>query len=293
MRPGHLSEGGAVQVPIAGITLLSLLLFITVQSMMMARAAETWDSQVRHELELELIFRGEDYQRGIERYFETNKRLPAKLEELCPEEVGNVRYVRRCWSDPITNEDFRLIFPGSQGQKKKDREATEEVEGDDEDLFGGFAREGPTRSDVEYGMPGTASKIEWSGDRPFIGVASSSDLTGFRSYLDTEHYAEWEFVAVINTAGSRSPQNPNGVPNSQNPNGVPNNVNPNGSTRGNLPVNQGGFGNQGGGGASTQGVPGGPGTGSSMQFPSGGPVAPGQRPNPSSPPTTGAEPPGN
>ena len=62
-------ERGIVRVPVTGVTLLAMLLVLAVLGMWTGRAAETWDSQVRHSLESELIFRGHQYKTAIEDYW--------------------------------------------------------------------------------------------------------------------------------------------------------------------------------------------------------------------------------
>jgi type II secretory pathway pseudopilin PulG len=192
-----------VLVPVAGITLIAVLLMIAVSGIMMARAMETWDSQVRHELEETLIGRGEEYKSAIELYQRQNGRFPLKLEELCPKEKADVRYIRRCWKDPVTGKDFRRIAPGEAGKRKLENLARErELEGT-EDAQGGFGvrdrnDDGPARSDIKW------SDIKWSkeqpdGDRPFVGVASDApdERKSFRDFNGSFTYSEWEFVATI------------------------------------------------------------------------------------------------
>jgi hypothetical protein len=77
-----------------------------------------------------LVYRGEQYKRGIEVFFRANKRLPAKIEDL--ESTNNRHYLRRRYVDPITGKDeWRAVHSngmtltdskvqtqGQQGQKK-------------------------------------------------------------------------------------------------------------------------------------------------------------------------------
>jgi hypothetical protein len=50
-----------------------------------------------------LIYRGEQYKRAIEVFARTNKRYPAKIEDL--ENTNNRHYLRRRYKDPITGKD--------------------------------------------------------------------------------------------------------------------------------------------------------------------------------------------
>jgi hypothetical protein len=186
---------------VAGVTLLAVLLLIAVSSLLMGQAVQTWDSQVRRELEEELIYRGEQYKRAIELYQAVNGRLPVKLEDLCPKEKADIRFIRRCWLDPITNQEFRLLSPGEAGRRRAEREARRRSE-EASELRGGFGlrrRDGDdnvTWSKVELVMPGQESREQLSGDRPFQGVASRSDEEGYSSFNGSSVYSEWEFVAA-------------------------------------------------------------------------------------------------
>jgi hypothetical protein len=55
-----------------------------------------------------LIDRGEGYKRGIQLFYLANRRYPSTLDEL--EKLGDKRYLRRRYKDPITGKDeWRLI----------------------------------------------------------------------------------------------------------------------------------------------------------------------------------------
>jgi hypothetical protein len=62
-----------------------------------------------------LIDRGEEYKRGIQLYFRKHQRYPAKIEDLV--ETNNVRFLRRRFKDPMTEEgEWRLVHIGPAGE---------------------------------------------------------------------------------------------------------------------------------------------------------------------------------
>ena len=103
-----------------GYTLPALLIFLTALSLM-ATIAQTRATYVkRSELEKELLFRGQSYIQAIERYYhakEDDKRYPPNLEALLldPRFGERKKYLRRLYKDPITNEDWRLIYASTGG----------------------------------------------------------------------------------------------------------------------------------------------------------------------------------
>ena len=61
--------------------------------------------------EEELIFRGEQYQRGIQLFVRRFGRYPSSLEEL--EDTNQIRFIRKLYPDPMTEEgEWRLVHIG-------------------------------------------------------------------------------------------------------------------------------------------------------------------------------------
>jgi hypothetical protein len=71
----------------------------------------------RREKEQELIWRGNQYVRGIRLYYQKNGRYPQNREELVKGTLG-VHFVRKQFADPVANQggDWRFIYVSPAGQ---------------------------------------------------------------------------------------------------------------------------------------------------------------------------------
>jgi type II secretory pathway pseudopilin PulG len=71
----------------------------------------------RREKELETIWRGKQYARGVKLFYRKNGRFPTTLDQMT-KGVNNVRYMRQAYADPFNREDgsWRLIYVGPLGQ---------------------------------------------------------------------------------------------------------------------------------------------------------------------------------
>ncbi|MGB8476141.1 MAG: hypothetical protein WCE61_18835, partial [Candidatus Acidiferrum sp.] len=72
----------------------------------------------RREKEQEMIWRGNQYVRGIKLYYRKFGRFPTSLEQLTKPSVGNIRFMRQAYKDPMNKVDgsWRLIYVGPGGQ---------------------------------------------------------------------------------------------------------------------------------------------------------------------------------
>jgi hypothetical protein len=72
----------------------------------------------KREREKEMIWRGNQYVRGIKMYYRKNGKFPTSLEDLTRPQVGNIRFMRQAYKDPMNKEDgsWRLIYVGPNGQ---------------------------------------------------------------------------------------------------------------------------------------------------------------------------------
>lgn len=75
-------------------------------------------TQGRREKEQEMIWRGKQYTRGIKLYYSKLGRFPNSMDDLVKPKIGNLRFMRQAYKDPMNNEDgsWRLIYVGPAGQ---------------------------------------------------------------------------------------------------------------------------------------------------------------------------------
>ena len=71
----------------------------------------------KREKELEMIWRGQQYTRGIKLYYRKLGRFPNSLDDLTKPKIGNIRFMRQPYKDPMNKEDgsWRLIYVGPAG----------------------------------------------------------------------------------------------------------------------------------------------------------------------------------
>ncbi|NOT27481.1 MAG: hypothetical protein HOP16_15435 [Acidobacteria bacterium] len=128
-------------------------------SLMLSVALPVWHTVARREREEELIFRGNQYVRAIELF-------QRKYAGTFPPNVDALlqgRFLRRRYLDPITNDEFQVLYAGI-----------------------------PTAT-TRRGTP--AVEVSTNGRRGILGVASRSRDTSLRLYRGRNRYSEWLFVA--------------------------------------------------------------------------------------------------
>jgi hypothetical protein len=72
----------------------------------------------KREKEQEMIWRGKQYTRGIKLYYRKLGRFPNSLDDLTKPKIGNIRFMRQAYKDPMNKTDgsWRLIYVGPAGQ---------------------------------------------------------------------------------------------------------------------------------------------------------------------------------
>ncbi len=99
----------------SGFLLIFLLGAIVLIGIAVSVAAEKWSMVARRAKETELLYRGMEIRTAIVRYSSGMPgvtQYPEKLEDLLkdPRSVKTIRYLRRVTKDPITGEDWGLIY---------------------------------------------------------------------------------------------------------------------------------------------------------------------------------------
>src|SRR5215831_2910253 len=97
----------------AGFSLAALIFFVTAASVIIAAIVPAYQMQAKREQEEELLFRGQEYTRAIQKYQRKFGVYPSSIDQLVS--TNGLRFVRRAYKDPITGKDFRLILINPDG----------------------------------------------------------------------------------------------------------------------------------------------------------------------------------
>jgi len=183
-----------------GYVLLAVLLMLVLILLAATAAAPRLAQQIRRDREQELIHRGTQYARAIQRYYKKFGRYPASIEQL--EETNNLRFLRRRYKDPMTEKgEWRLIHVG---EAKVVPRGFAPPGGTGGGVAGATPAGGPATPGGQPGgttPPGTpASSLSTPGTGPtfgggpIVGVASTSTQQSIKVLNDKDHYNDWEFV---------------------------------------------------------------------------------------------------
>src|SRR5215467_13055859 len=118
MKPAGRLRRPAGKRPEQGYAIILVLLMATLMLIATMAVAPNILNQGRREREMELIWRGKQYVRGIKMYYRKTGRFPTSLEDLTKPKIGNVRFMRQAYKDPMNAKDgeWRLIYVGPAGQ---------------------------------------------------------------------------------------------------------------------------------------------------------------------------------
>ena len=163
-----------------GFALAALIIFLTALSITLAAAIPAYRVQVRRELEAELIFRGEEYVRAIQKYQRQFGIYPPSIDSLL--ETNGIRYLRRAYKDPITGDDFRLLTANPDGTISGSTLYSQQggnvplFQGGTPQMFGapGFGQAGPNESERGGGRGGPGGGAQGRG-----GFGGGGPQSGF------------------------------------------------------------------------------------------------------------------
>lgn len=97
----------------AGFSMAALVIFLTAASIILTISVPSYLMQAKREQEKELIFRGEEYTRAIQKYQRTLNLLPTSVEDLLSS--NGTRFLRKAYADPVSGEPWRVIILNSDG----------------------------------------------------------------------------------------------------------------------------------------------------------------------------------
>ncbi len=84
----------------SGYMLLFLMLAVAVLTIAMLEVARNYRRSIVRDREVEMIHRGEQYERAVKRYYHKFGTYPASIEQL--EDTNKVRFLRKRYKDPIS-----------------------------------------------------------------------------------------------------------------------------------------------------------------------------------------------
>jgi hypothetical protein len=87
--------------------------FAAAASIVIAAGVPAYQMQAKRAMEEELIFRGQEYSRAIQKYQRRFGIYPTSIDQLVS--TNGLRFLRRAYKDPITGKDFRLITINPDG----------------------------------------------------------------------------------------------------------------------------------------------------------------------------------
>src|ERR1700693_2712265 len=102
-----------------GFTYLAVMATIVITGILLSAVSYQWKMISSREKEKELLFRGGEIRNAIRLYVETDplRRYPHSLEDLIkdPRSPKTVRYLRKVYSDPMTEEEWSTIVDPARG----------------------------------------------------------------------------------------------------------------------------------------------------------------------------------
>lgn len=101
-----------------GYALLMVMFIAALILAAVAVADQNILTEGKRQKEQEMIWRGNQYVRGIKLYYRKLGRFPNSLDDLTKPKIGTLRFMRQAYKDPTNKEDgsWRLIYVGPSGQ---------------------------------------------------------------------------------------------------------------------------------------------------------------------------------
>jgi len=210
----------------SGYAIVLVMFFLALLALTMAAAAPTVLSDVQREKEADMVWKGEQYARGVKLYYMKTHRFPPSLEDLTENKTG-IRFMRKAYKDPMNNGDgsWRLIYIGPSGQligSLKNRTISfggqviqQQPNGPlSQSSFGSGSPFGSNSAGQQPGATGSTTGSSDSSNNSFgqpqplggmmdsssviggniIGVGSKVDKKSFLWYDKAKNYREFEFI---------------------------------------------------------------------------------------------------
>jgi hypothetical protein len=101
-----------------GYALMMVVFFTALMLVAAMVAAPRILLEGKREKEKEMIWRGNQYVRGVKLYYRKMGRFPTSIDDLTKPKTGSLRFMRQAYKDPMNGEDgsWRMIYVGPAGQ---------------------------------------------------------------------------------------------------------------------------------------------------------------------------------
>ena len=208
-----------------GYILITLMLFLSLLAIAALAVLPDVVNQIKRDHEEELIHRGLGYARGVRRYYKKFGRYPTRIEEL--ENTNTLRFIRKRYKDPVTNQDFRILRmgdiqlgngmmlgqgpgarPGALGggqaggnlgskptqPTNQQTQATKTDAASDSGTDSGDSNTPVESTGSSSGSESGAGTAQVFGGGPMLGVVSASKGKTIREFCNKSHYKDWFFV---------------------------------------------------------------------------------------------------
>src|SRR5262252_9178447 len=144
----------------AGFSLAAVIFFITAASIFIAAVVPAYQMQAKRQMEEELIFRGEEYTRAIQKYQRRFAVYPSSVDQLVS--TNSLRFLRRAYKDPITGKEFRLITINPDGTLSGSKTFTQNP--NTQPLFGNTQQFGQQQNQQQQqqGLQGAQQQLQQS-----------------------------------------------------------------------------------------------------------------------------------
>jgi type II secretory pathway pseudopilin PulG len=189
-----------------GMSLVGLMIAVAIMSVALMVSLPGWKYVIQDDREQELLFRGNEIARAIERYqAKNNGAMPVSLDVLV-----KGKFLRRRYKDPFSKDgNWKRIAPGQ--------------------MVGGPGsatdRQGLGRTTLSASpLPGMGVGTKTREFGPIAGVGTNQKGESLRLFNGRNHYEEWTFVAgqpriVGSGAGGIGPMPPT-IPGAKQPPGT-------------------------------------------------------------------------
>ena len=209
-----------------GYILITLTLFVALLAIAALAVAPTLTFRIKRDREEEMIHRGVQYSRAIQKYFKKFGRYPVSLDNLV--NTNNQRFLRKRLKMPMAGRDFRTspLRRGSNDKWAEEWRAQPQsppwVEAECPEGPGmnsnngqGFGlSSGPSQAQPQNSSAGDTQEDATSGSSPagkqsassstptspqivggpIVGVTSFSKETSIREFGGKNHYNQWQFT---------------------------------------------------------------------------------------------------